>query len=280
MSKPRLTLCVALLVGLGFSLPAEARFGKRSRSNDSEARSDDRDDGAEHEASSVGRGRSGRGVYIQPNYYSPRPRYYWYPRSYFYLGHHHHAPYDDGPPPAPRQAPEASTGIRLVALGELMAFSGGGAASVAAALEGERFGFSARYDQLVLRPDDGTPGYDLIGLANLHFTYAFVATERFRLRLEVGADTALAPDLTAIAPGIGLSTQLWIAGPLLLEGSLLTAPFPYRKVDGQLGLALALGPVALRGGWRTLVLDDAGLVDGVRNVDLFGGPYVGVGIVF
>ena len=56
--------------------------------------------------------------------------------------------------------------------------------------------------------------------------------------------------------------------------------WPFRQLDYKVGAAVGLGPVGLRAGWRTQVLDDMGLVDGVDHRDVFMGPYVGLAFVF
>jgi hypothetical protein len=86
--------------------------------------------------------------------------------------------------------------------------------------------------------------------------------------------------MTALAPSGGLSGTLWIYGPLALEGSFIATPWPVVQLDGRAGLAVGLGPVGLRAGWRAQLLDDRGVVDGVVHRDLFTGPYVGASIVF
>jgi hypothetical protein len=69
-------------------------------------------------------------------------------------------------------------------------------------------------------------------------------------------------------------------GPVDFELSLQGTPFPYRQLDTTAALALKGYPWAVRAGWRTLLLNDAGLVDGEVHQDLFNGPYIGLGLFF
>ena len=65
-----------------------------------------------------------------------------------------------------------------------------------------------------------------------------------------------------------------------VEGRGQFVPVPYIQVDAQAGLALRLGILTLRSGWRWLMLDDRGRVDGVVHRDYFSGPYAGLGLNF
>ncbi len=55
---------------------------------------------------------------------------------------------------------------------------------------------------------------------------------------------------------------------------------PYTQLDAQAGLGLHLGILTLRTGWRWLLLNDRGLVDGEAHQDVFAGPYAGLGLNF
>jgi hypothetical protein len=77
-----------------------------------------------------------------------------------------------------------------------------------------------------------------------------------------------------------MSFEACMAGPLDFEARMQVTPFPYRQVDASAALALHLGAVVLRGGYRGMVLDDAGYVDGVVHVDTFHGPYFGLGLTY
>lgn len=160
------------------------------------------------------------------------------------------------------------------------AMGGGVAVDAFIGVEGERLGVEGRYTHLGLPTDDGTSGTDEIGLLEAHLTVALWASERGRLRAEAGFSSAHAPDITMIGPSFGLSSEAVIAGPLDLEARVQVTPLPYRQLDGNAGLAVHLSALTLRGGWRGMVLDDAGQVDGEQHVDVMSGPYIGLGLVF
>jgi hypothetical protein len=91
---------------------------------------------------------------------------------------------------------------------------------------------------------------------------------------------AQAPDLKVVGLSLGTSFEARLARPLDLELRLQGTPFPYRQVDAQAALALKSYPWVVRAGWRTLLLDDAGLVDGEVHRDVFNGPFLGFGLFF
>lgn len=148
------------------------------------------------------------------------------------------------------------------------------------AFEGERMGLEGRLTGLALPTDDGSEGSDTISLAGAHLTYALIAHERVRLRAEAGVSVATAPDLTVVGPSLGGSFEAKLVGPLDFELRLQGTPFPYRQFDSLAALALKGYPFVVRAGWRTLLLDDAGLVDGEVHRDIFSGPYLGFGLFF
>jgi hypothetical protein len=145
--------------------------------------------------------------------------------------------------------------------------------------EGERWGVLLGGQNIAVASLEG-PGVDLLQQAQARLTYAFLTGRFGRLRAEVGADAVFASDLIVVGPSLGLNGTLWVGGPVALEGTVLVTPFPFWQLDYRAGLAVGLGPVGLRAGWRTQVLDDRGLVDGVVHRDVFMGPYVGASIVF
>ena len=53
-----------------------------------------------------------------------------------------------------------------------------------------------------------------------------------------------------------------------------------RRSTGRGGCATGRVGFRRRGGFRGLLLDDAGEVDGIRHVDTFAGPYAGLGLTF
>lgn len=211
----------------------------------------------------------GYGYYASP-YYSP-----------YYSGAYAPYTYYQGPPQIEQQRPSPpSPPIRVSVGAEAQGFRGGLSVGGAFSLEGQRWGFATNFSHLSVSADDGSAGTDTINQLNLHLTYAILAGQRGRLRLEGGADTIFAPDLISMGPTVGTSGMLWLFGPLDLEGEVMVTPFPYRQLEWKAGLGLGLGPVGLRAGYRMQVLDDAGLVDGVDHRDVFGGPYVGLALVF
>lgn len=154
----------------------------------------------------------------------------------------------------------------------------GVAVGLSALFEGERWGFSAFAQDLALRADDGSGTFDHIPQVNLHATFAFLTGRYGRLRAELGLDTVFAPSAVFLGPTAGLSGTLWIGGPVALEGLATVTPYPFWQLDYRAGLVVGLGPVGLRVGWRTQVLDDRGKVDGVIHRDVYMGPYGGISL--
>jgi hypothetical protein len=146
------------------------------------------------------------------------------------------------------------------------------------AFEGEQLGLDGRRLGLRLPTDDGTDGSDTITLASAHLTYALVAQDRLRWRLEAGVTTARAPDITFVGPSLATSFDARLVRKLDLESRVQITPFPYRQLDTNVGLAFKPYPWVIRAGWRALVLDDAGRVDGTVHRDVFNGPYIGFGL--
>jgi hypothetical protein len=302
-------LCAALAASLLFSASeAEARFGKRSsNSSDSEKKEEKKEKKKErkeepapkvhdasavtpsrvHDASPVGSSRPrpsppprepahGHVIVVHPA--PPPPGYYVEPAPPppgYYA-----EPVPVRPPPEvyARRKDTIYSPLRLgLGFGSL---GGGYGLDLLLAFEGERVGVDGRVTGLTLPTDDGTEGSDTLSLAGAHLTYALVAQERVRWRVEAGVSMARAPDLTVVGPSLGTSFEARIARPLDFELRLQGTPFPYRQVDAQAALALKHNPWVVRAGWRTLLLDDAGLVDGVVHRDLFNGPFLGFGLFF
>jgi len=149
-----------------------------------------------------------------------------------------------------------------------------------ATFEGERWGVSIAFQNIAAPARDGSSTLDTIQQFNAHATFAFLTGRYGRLRVEAGGDSLFASNLIVLAPTAGLSGSLWVGGPLALEASIMVTPWPIRQLDLRAGAVVGLGPFGLRAGWRTQVLDDQGIVDGVANRDTFMGPYVGVGLAF
>lgn len=299
---------------------AEARFGKSSSSSDSdkkeekkekkESKHEDRDNSSSsravhdaspvrvHDASPVGSSRPNpppppppperyehhehheRVIVVEPE-----PTYYVEPEQTYYV--------EPAPPPQvyvepPPSSPPAeiinrkSTLFSPMRMGIEGGFVAGGGSRGTAflAIEGEQMGVDGRISGLTLPTDDGSAGTDEIGVAEVHLTWAAVAQERMRLRMEAGFSYAGAPELKVYAPSLGVSFDGRLAPSLDVEARVQVTPFPYHQVDAQAALAVKLYPFALRAGWRTLFMDDAGLVDGESHQDLFSGPYLGLGLNF
>lgn len=181
------------------------------------------------------------------------------------------------------EEPEDTTPLRVTAGLEFSYLANqtrGYTVGVNLAFEGERFGVSLLAQHLGVAADDGTNGTDAIQQVGLRMSYAFLTGERGRLRAELGADSFFAPDVILLGPTAGFSGTLWLVGPLALEGSFGASVYPFWQIDGRAGLVVGAGPLGLRLGWRTQLLDDQGVVDGVAHRDVFSGPYGGLSFVF
>ncbi|MFL5345672.1 MAG: hypothetical protein ACJ8AT_12830 [Hyalangium sp.] len=310
-------LCAALAAGLFFSASnAEARFGKQSDSSDSDKKEEKKESKHEerhesppshvhdasavapsrvHDATPVGTSRppppppespGERVIVVEP---APPPVYYVEPApppSYYgeppppppgYYGE----PPPVGPPPPEVYTPRTDSIANSLRLGIDGGPMGGGVGvNLFLTFEGERLGLDGRVTGLALPTDDGTDGSDEISVARVHLTYALVAQDHLRWRVEAGFSSAKAPDLEVFGPSLGTSLEARVGGPLNLELSLQGTPFPYRQVDTHAALALRAYPFVFRAGWRTLLLDDAGLVDGVEHQDILSGPFAGIGLFF
>lgn len=285
--------CTGLIAGLLLAAPdAEARFGKRSDSSKSESKKS-----KTHEATAVGDEDSDGDRDDRPSRRSKRaPRHHRGGPSLLDIVFGFLAP--PPPPPtyvvvespgvrvkAPRPEPVAPT-LRMGMEGGAMAEDGGTMADGSAlvslflGIEGHRLGVATRYTGLLLPTDDGSVGENAINLFEAHLTVALWASPRARWRVEAGLSGATAPDVGFLGPSLATSLEACLGGPLDFEARLQAVPFPHRQVDAQVGLALHFKPFLLRGGWRTLVLDDAGHVGDERHVDVLTGPYLGVGLAF
>jgi hypothetical protein len=278
MLSVRHLLCAVLTVGVLLSAPsAEARFGKRSTSSQSSEKKthdasavgdddDDDDDDKPRRRSSSSSGlflvdllfslflETRVGIYVPP----PQPT----PPSEMIS--------TNAPPVDPTRIKLGVDGAALNTVAGLSAFL---------TVEGKRVGVDGRATGLLFPTDDATAAEN-INLTNLHLTVALLADEDARLRVEGGISSAHAPDLTAVGPSFALSFDATLAGSLDLELRAQGTPFPYRQLDAQAGLAVHLNYLVLRGGWRSVYLNDNGLVDDEVHEDAFGGPYIGLGFCF
>jgi hypothetical protein len=280
---------------LGFavlaSVPAQARFGKtssRSSSSTSSSPSSSSSSSSTHSASPVGSGGgSGVGGGYASGYsrgYGYRPHYslgFWsgafIPR--YGYGYGYSAPGVVTTQAAPEE-PQAESTLRVSAGLEAQGYLTGFTLAAMVGVEGERWGFTAGGQNISVKADDGSGGFDNLQTVSAHITFAFLTGQYGRLRFEGGADAVFAPDLIVLGPTGGFSGSLYIGGPFALEGAVMVTPWPFVQVDYKVGAAVGLGPVGIRAGWRTQTLDDRGLVDGVAHRDVFMGPYVGASIVF
>ncbi|HEX8819469.1 MAG TPA: hypothetical protein VF794_06055 [Archangium sp.] len=279
MPTPRPLLCAALTFSLLLtSGTAEARFGKRSNSDSSSEEKeekkerrheatpvdssgdDDSDSGSDSHSGSSYSGGSHGVVVVSDD--TPT-----YPYAYR--------------PSVEQRAEPRERGPLMVRLGlEGQSMGGGSALAVNLGLEGKRWGVGGARTALTLPTDDGTEGSDQIQLYTGHLTYALYSSDQGRLRAEAGFAVAYAPDVTFVGPSLGMSFERCLFGGLDLEGRAQVVPVPYAQLDAQAGLGLHLGLLTLRGGWRWLLLNDRGLVDGETHEDVFAGPYAGIGLAF
>lgn len=190
-------------------------------------------------------------------------------------------PYSYRPPAAEQQqvVEEGNRNKVLIRFGvDGQALGEGSAVGANLGIEGQVFGVSGTVTSLRLAADDGTAGVDKIGLYSGHLTFAMYSSDHGRLRGELGMAAARAPDATFVGPSVGVSFEHCLVGALDMESRGQLVLVPYRQVDGQAGLAVHLGPLTMRGGWRFTMLDDAGRVDGQVHRDSFSGPYAGLGL--
>ncbi|WP_375766417.1 hypothetical protein NR798_32645 [Archangium gephyra] len=291
MWKQGFAVLAVLLMGLG-SGSAEARFGKRPPSSSSPS---------SPSPSTPGGGSGGWGRPRYNPYYgygydgfygNPWVRYYYDPawawpymgpgRPYIYGRYYDLAWRRRMMPPPSTTAPEGPTKPTRVDLTADAGFvSKGYAMGLGLQVDGEQLTFGSRLNVFNLATDDGSPGRDTVSLLSLKPGVVLVSRDDLRVRLMAGLDLAFAPDVIFIGPGLGASTLMRVMGPLALEASAHWTPLPFTQLSAEAGLALKLGPVRMRGGYRATYLDDQGRLDpyGVPTRDLFTGPYVGVALM-
>ncbi|WP_338873487.1 hypothetical protein [Myxococcus stipitatus] len=284
----RTLLSAALTLGLLLGTSsAEARFGKRSRPSQSDSpRDDDKDT---HEATPVGHEDSDddddereRRRRRRRHVTSDGVADFGFLTFIFTSGNHRLRVADE-----PRYRGEVRQERHAAPLSFRVGFqagpiqqSGGGAGDLFMGIEGQRFGVDARFTGIAVDADDGSNEVDSISLWEAHLTWALVSQERIRLRAEAGISGARAPDISFVGLSLGMSMEACLVGPLDFEARVQATPFPYRQVDASAALALHLGAVVLRGGYRGMLLDDAGHVDGIAHRDTFHGPFAGLGLSF
>ncbi len=308
MPLPRSLLCAALAASLLAAPAAQARFGKRSKSSTHEASpsgdgvhgasaigtdDDDEDDGDDDDgdtpssespdssSDSGGGGGFARGlgeelvgslmeVMVQALVYAIA-------NSGTHLDGAPEASLAPGQGRALRHAVPLS--VRMGVQGLMLRGEGSGA-DMFFGFEGWRFGLETHVLRLSLPAEDGLGGTDRLTLVEAHLSHALYVSEPVRVRVEGGVSTARGPDATFVGPSLAVSLEACVLGPLDLEARAQVTPLPYRQLDGRVGLALHLGGLMLRGGWRGLFLDDQGGVDGIAHQERLHGPYAGVGFTF
>lgn len=174
-------------------------------------------------------------------------------------------------------------GLRATAGLEFIYFTNqerGYALGLVAGLEIDRLGLNLGAQHLSVATDDGTSGNDTIQQLSVRMSYALLVGSRGRVRVELGADTFFAPDVTLFGPTAGFSGTFWLFGTVALEGSVMASAYPFWQLDGRAGLVIGLGALGLRAGFRAQLLDDQGVVDGEAHRDVFMGPYAGLGFTF
>lgn len=303
--------CAGLLVGLLLAVPAEARFGKRSKPSESKSDAheataigqDDDDDDDDKDSDSGGSSSDSGdddcctdsleelGGEVVGSVFG------WMLQGMVEAiastGTHlpQRANVSLQPGVAPEVTPEVSTEVSTerrhavpvsfrMGMQNLLLRDDAKGADMFVGLEFRRFGVEGHVLRLSLPADDGTDGRDRLTLSEVHLTHAFLVREQLRLRAEAGVSTAYAPDITLVGPSVGVSFEACILGPLDFEARTQVTPWPYLQFDGTVGLALHLGSLMVRGGWRGLYLDDLGTVDGVAHQDRLHGPYLGGGFTF
>lgn len=313
LPSPKQTLCAALAAGCFFTTTvAEARFGKSGGSSSSSSSSGgSRSSGSsssgggsggwrayEHGSSAVNGGKSkvhdatpvrqspddspgpggddGGGKDPRPRGPILTPGLAWIPVSGAYVPYYRR--YRPRPVTQEQEEPNHPVMVRMGV--EANAFKDGGGVGFNLGIEERHWGVSTHFTALTLNTDDGSEGKDHIHLADVALTFSPVASERGRLRWEAGVAMARAPDITFIGPSLALSFERCLFGPFDVEGRLQWVPLPHLQLDGQAALAMHMGAMTVRAGWRGLLLDDRGHLDGVVHRDKMGGPFVGLGLHF
>jgi hypothetical protein len=276
-----------LLVGLG-SESAEARFGKRSRPSSPPPEAGPRP------PPSYGGGDMPRPnpFYGYYGYMNPWYRHWYYDpswawpylgpgRPYQPFGRHYYYYYDPTwrrrPRPSAQVEGKAEQPLKVDLAADAGLVSQGFLTGVGLQVDGRELGFGARLNVLDLATDDGSPGRDYISLLSLKPGALLVSRKNLRVRVSAGLDVAFAPDAIMLGPGFGTNALMRLVGPLKLEASAQWTPLPFTQLTGDAGLALELGPMRLRGGYRAIYLSDQGRVDeGTVHRELFAGPYAGL----
>jgi hypothetical protein len=294
---------LAVAVMVGSPAAAHARFGKASSGGGghSSGRATVHTSGGSTRVTSSSSGRAWRGssssspsvrVGVRPSVWAaPRVSAAWGPPRYQVWGYGYAvAPtvVVPGPPPPPidedgefrtSEQPMPPPSVVSAIAGDVTLAGASTMLGGLASFEGARFGFVGAYTG-VLTPADGNAysnSVDVLHLAQARLSYALVSGERGRLRAELGAHLAVAPDVTFLAPGVGLSGVLGLGGPFGLEARVFGNAWPYSQIDARAGLTVASAKIGLSLGYRVLYLNDHGVL-GAANAgatsDFYRGPYV------
>ncbi|WP_375757794.1 hypothetical protein [Corallococcus exercitus] len=139
-----------------------------------------------------------------------------------------------------------------------------------------RFGVDLRLSRL-MGTREGTTSRDARTLGEMHVTFSPLVRQDLRLRAEAGVSTVDLPGRVYVGPSLGMSVEACVLGPLDAEARLQVTPVPYQQVDARAGLALHLGSLMLRGGARYLALDSE---VAPRGLALGFTPEFGMGFTF
>jgi hypothetical protein len=235
-----------------------------------------------------------RPVRVSPSFWAaPRVSPMWGPPRYQVWGYGFAvAPtvVVDGAPPPPSDGgeefaeeplPEQPPALVTAIAGDVTPADHGTMLGAQLSFEGSRFGFIGAYNG-VLTPSSevdefGARQIDVLHLAQARLTYALVSGYRGRLRAEFGAHLAVAPDVTFVAPGVGLSGVLGLAGPFGIEGRVFGNAWPYSQIDARAGLTVASARFGVSVGYRVLYLNDHGVLGNANagaTSDFYRGPYI------
>jgi hypothetical protein len=208
------------------------------------------------------------------------PYYYGWGWNFGYRPYFWNGPSNRLAPPPELVAQSQIRATFLVEGNTFVSRGGGGSAGLDLGVEKDRFGANVHFSGIFVKAEDEPGVTDNISLLSAHLTYAVFSGEVGKLRLGGGVDTAFAPDITLVGPGFSISGALGVWGPLGVESSLRVTPLPFIQLDFGAGATFSFGPVGLRLGWRHLLLNDNGHVDGVVHKDVFSGPSVAAAFAF
>lgn len=302
MSLPKVLLCGGLLVGTLAAPPAEARFGKRSDSNETSkpvhpataigADDDDDDDDAKPDEDENRPQRAPVTVSSSEDSFRSSASddaaaiilgavfellLSGLGEVIITTGTHHGAQPSDDPNEVPLPGSLKHAVPFSFRLGMQMAsYSRGTGLDFALGWDLHRFGADLRLARLEVARG-ATDFRDPNFLGAFHLTYAPIVQDALRVRGELGVSTATLARGFYVGPSLGMSLEACVLGPLDVEARMQVTPFPYRQADLRAGLALHLGSLMLRGGVHGLFLDPD--VSPTARDRLFG-PEFGLGFTF